>query len=373
LELFLKKHKNIEKKYIFKTWEDVFKIKKFGDAVIICTRDDMHFGPAAAALKKGYHILLEKPIAPKEKDCKAMTALAKKSKKVFGICHVLRYTDYYKIIKNIVASGEIGEVVTIEHMEPVKYWHMAHSFVRGNWRSTKTSAPIIFAKSCHDLDIICWFMGKKCKKVSSFGSLTYYCKENAPKGSAARCTDGCKIEKDCPHSALKLYLNTENTDWPVSMISSDLSKEGRLKALKEGPYGRCVYKCDNNVMDHQVVSMEFEGKATASFTLSGFGAGLTDRRIRIMGTKGELIGDSRYINVAGFKGEKKSTYDTLATGWNAATGHGGGDYGLMGDFVAAVRKNDPDLLTSSIEASLDSHLIGFAAEKSREQNKTVLL
>ena len=372
LELFLKKHR-IDRKYVFKTWEDVFKLKKFADAVIICTKDDMHFAPSVAALKKGYHILLEKPMAPKESECKKMTALSKKQKKVFGLCHVLRYTNFFGTVKKIVDSGEIGEIMTIEHIEPVTHWHMDHSFVRGNWRNTKNSAPMILAKSCHDLDIIRWIMGKKCNKVASFGSLTYYRKENAPKGSTLRCTDGCKIEKECPHSALKLYMNMERTGWPISMISVDLSKEGRMKALKEGPYGRCVYRCDNNVVDHQVVSMEFEGNATASFTLAGFCAGLTERRMRVMGTKGELIGDSRYINVATFKGDKKITYDTSATGWNAGSGHGGGDFGLMKDFVNAVRQNNPKLLSSSIEASLDSHLIGFAAEKSRKERKTIKL
>ncbi|OGF44899.1 MAG: hypothetical protein A2231_04020 [Candidatus Firestonebacteria bacterium RIFOXYA2_FULL_40_8] len=372
LKLFLKGH-NIEKKYIFKTWEDVFKLKKFADAVIICTKDDMHFAPSVAALKKGYHILLEKPMAPKAAECKIMTALSKKHKKIFGLCHVLRYTNFYKTVKKIVDSGEIGEIMTIEHIEPVQHWHMDHSFVRGNWRNTKFAAPMILAKSCHDLDIIRWIMGKKCTKVASFGSLSYYRKENAPKGSTLRCTDGCAVEKECPHSAIKLYMDMKKDYWPVSMISVDLSKEGRLKALKEGPYGRCVYRCDNNVVDHQVVSMEFEGNATASFTLSGFCAGLTERRMRIMGTKGELIGDSRHINVANFNGDKKITYDTTATGWNAGSGHGGGDFGLMKDFINAVRHNNPKLLSSSIEASLDSHLIGFAAEKSRKESKTVIL
>jgi len=172
LELFLKKH-NIDKKYAFNDWKDVFKAKKFADVVIICTKDDMHFAPFMAAFKKGYHILMEKPMSPKESECKKMTALSKKYKKVFGLCYVLRYTKFFKTIKEIVDSGKIGGIITIEHIEPASYWHMDHSFVRGNWRSTKVSSPMIFSKSSHDLDIIRWLMGKKCKKVSSFGSLTY--------------------------------------------------------------------------------------------------------------------------------------------------------------------------------------------------------
>lgn len=353
----------------YETWEEALKDKPFADGVIITTQDQFHVDPAVAALDAGYHVLMEKPMATTEKDCRLLTEKAIISRKIFGLCHVLRYTSHYQKMKNIIESGAIGSLITIEHIEPVNYWHMAHAYVRGNWRRKDESAPMILAKSCHDMDLLLWFADSPCKFISSFGSLSHFKKENAPEGSTERCIDHCPVETECPYSALKLYLNMEVTGWPVNVITDDLSREGREKALHSGPYGRCVYRCDNDVVDHQVVSMEFENKMTASFTMSAFTDG--QRRTRIMGTEGEILGNFQTITLTRFNNIKPEIVWEHES--NDAYGHGGGDYGLIKQFIQAVRADDPSLFESSIEASLESHLMAFAAEESRLKNQVVML
>jgi predicted dehydrogenase len=372
-EEFCKKY-SIKKDYVFDTWEDALKVKKFADAVIIATPDRLHFLPLIKALEKGYHVLVEKPIATTKIECKEILKASKKSKKIVGVCHVLRHTPYFKKMKEIIDENVIGEIISIEHIEPVGYWHQAHSYIRGNWRNSITSSPMLLAKSCHDLDIIYWLVSKPFMKISSFGSLMHFKEENAPEGSPDRCMD-CKIEENCPYSALKIYLNPDLTGWPVDVITSDLTYEGRIKALKEGPYGKCVYRCDNNVVDHQVVIIEFEGGATASFTMSAFTEG--NRRTRIMGPFGEIIGDSRLIEVKLFNNNQKIIYDTLEkneymVSKHAGFGHNGGDFKIMSNFIGAIQNNDLKMFSSAVEDAYESHFMAFSAEESREKNRVYI-
>ncbi|MEX1276861.1 MAG: Gfo/Idh/MocA family oxidoreductase [Bacteroidota bacterium] len=361
---------NIDPNHVYTTWEHATGAQKFADAIIISTPDQLHHGPAMEGIAKGYDILLEKPISTTWRECREIRDLNRRHNRIIAVCHVLRYTPFYLKMKQIVDSGVLGELVTMEHLEPVGYWHQAHSFVRGNWRNVETSCPMILAKSCHDMDIIRWLVDQPCKTVSSFGSLKHFKSENAPAGSTDRCVD-CPVEADCPYSAKKLYLNMKNHGWPVSVITEDTSYEGRMKALREGPYGRCVYRCDNNVVDHQVVGMEFGKDITASFTMSAFTIG--SRRTRIMGTMGELTGDSRTINLVNFRNEKKETIDTQAAAMEITSGHGGGDYGLLYAFLVAVQTQDRSMIRSSLEVSVESHLMAFEAERSRLENRTVTL
>ncbi len=370
---FSKKY-SINNQNVFNTWEEALAVKKFADAVIIATPDRVHYQPAVESLSKGYHVLMEKPIAVNKKECKEIVEEAKKSKKVVGVCHVLRHTPYFKKMKEIIDEDAIGKIISIEHIEPVGYWHHAHSYVRGNWRNSETSCPMILAKSCHDMDILRWLVGKPFKKISSFGSLKHFTKENAPEGSTDRCIN-CSIEEDCPYSALKLYLNPQLTGWPVAVISPDISYKGRIKALEEGPYGRCVYHCDNDVVDHQVVIIEFEENITASFTMSAFTTG--SRRTRIMGTLGEIIGDSRFIEITLFKNDQKITYDTFEKNRtmiseHAGFGHFGGDFKIMSNFLNAIQNNDHSIFSSAVEEAVESHLMAFCAEESRIKNKVII-
>ncbi|OGS27173.1 MAG: hypothetical protein A2297_08900 [Elusimicrobia bacterium RIFOXYB2_FULL_48_7] len=364
----------IDEKFVFNSWQDSLKFSeadKLADAALVATQDRMHTGPAIGFLKKGYHILLEKPMATTPEECIYMTRTAQRYKRIFGICHVLRYTAFYRKIKELVDSGIIGDIATVEHIEAVRYWHFAHSFIRGNWRNSNLSSPLILQKCCHDMDILRWIVGKSCKKVSSFGSLMHFKKQNAPAGSTKRCTGGCKIERKCPYSAIRIYLEDQPAKW-LKDITPNPTPKGMRKALEEGPYGRCVYHCDNNVADHQVVALEFDGGITASHTVAAFTADGTGRRTRIMGTQGELTGDNGKIEVNIYDKNKKTMIDPMLN-VDPESGHGGGDMGVMHDFVQAVSKNDSSLLSSTIEASLESHLMAFAAEKSRVTGKTITI
>ncbi len=359
----------IEEKYQWTTWEHALQISKFADALIITTPDNLHYGPAMGGLKLGYDLLLEKPIAQTWKECSDIMKLTRKENRIVAICHVLRYTPYFRKMKEIIALEILGDIVSIQHMEPVYHQHMSHSYVRGNWRNTKESNFMLNAKSCHDLDILKWVTNKHCTRVSSFGSLKHFKKENAPEGSTMRCTDGCKIESSCPYSALKIYYRNRSYlhhfDFPEGIDKGELI----MKYLKEGPYGRCVYHCDNDVVDHQIVSMEFENNITAAFSMEAF-TSYAGRRTRIMGTMGDAVGDEETLVVSDFRTGKQIVWDAKVDA-KIDSGHGGGDYGLAHDWIQAVSQRNPDLLTSTIEASMESHLIGFRAEESRLTGKTL--
>ncbi|MBO9610668.1 MAG: Gfo/Idh/MocA family oxidoreductase, partial [Paenibacillaceae bacterium] len=241
-ERFKQAH-SLPEHHAYDSWEQLLDGPKLADAVLICLQDQLHFEPAIRALEKGYHVLLEKPMATDPKECIVMGQYAEKYKRVFSICHVLRYTEFYKKVKQLITEGAIGQMVSIQHTENVEYWHQAHSFVRGNWRNSDSSSPMILSKSCHDMDILLWLADADCTKVSSFGSLTHFRKESAPEGAPLRCLDGCPVQDTCPYYAPRMYL--ERDDWVGSVlrkiVSNDPSDEGVLEALKEGPYGRCVY------------------------------------------------------------------------------------------------------------------------------------
>jgi len=370
---FAKKHQ-IPSENVFADWRDLAARDKFADAVIIALQDSMHVDAALSLAGKGYHILLEKPMATTEQGCRLIVDAAVKAKVIFSVCHVLRYTPYSQKLKSILDSGRIGEIVSIQHLEPVGYWHQAHSFVRGNWRNEAQSTFMLMAKSCHDLDWIRFISGSKCIKVSSFGNLKHFIKANKPKDASERCLD-CKHEQKCPYSAKKIYMNFANKGhfcWPVDTITSDLTVEGVLNALKTGPYGKCVYSCDNDVVDHQVVNMLFEDGKTATFTMTAF-TELTNRRTRIFGTKGEIYGDGSKIMIYDFLTDKKEEIDTTLPDSSIYVGHGGGDHGLMKNFIAAVSRGDSSMILTGPTETLESHLMVFAAEEARRKGNVVSL
>ena len=353
----------------FASWQELLAQPRMADCAFVCTLDDDHTEPAIKAMELGYHLLLEKPMSNTEEECRAIVAAAKKTGRTLAVCHVLRYTPFYMTLKNLIDRGEIGEVTTIDQIENVGYWHQAHSFVRGNWRTVRETSPMLLQKSCHDMDIILWLMGKDCKRVQSFGSLRHFNAENAPEGAPERCLDGCPHAESCPYYAPALYLDMDRTGWPVDVITTDLSEEGRRKALEEGPYGRCVYRCDNDVVDRQVVNLEFDGGAVAAFTMTGLSADFS-RQLKIFGTRGQIEADmgTGEIVLQRFGEEKQRI--PMDTG-TEASGHGGGDFGIMRDFLHILRHGGES--RSSAEISLQSHLICFAAERSRKENIVVEL
>jgi predicted dehydrogenase len=372
-EAMAQKH-NIPRGNVFRDWKQVIEIDRIADAVIIATNDKMHIEPTLAFAKKGYHILLEKPMAPNEKDCITIVNAIKEARVIFAVCHVLRYTKYTQTLKEILDSKILGEIINIQHLEPVAYWHMAHSFVRGNWRNEAESSFMLLAKSCHDIDLICYLVGSRCIKVSSFGSLKYFKSENKPEGAGNNCMY-CSCESECPYSAKKLYLskaNQGNFDWPVNVIADQLTVDGVTEALQKGPYGRCAYECDNNVVDNQVVNMHFENGCTVSFTMIGFAWG-GDRTTRIFGSHGELYGDGSTITVRDFLTDTEKIHKPYDDGDSATEGHGGGDHNLMKAFINAVQENNTAKIKSGHQETLNSHLLVFAAEKSRRENRVISL
>jgi len=362
-ERYCQKH-NIPVENSFATWEHVFERAKFADAIIITTPDNLHFGPCMKALSMGYDILLEKPIAPTEQECRDILSLAKESKRIVAVCHVLRYSPYFIKLRELIQNGSIGELISIQHFEPIEHIHMSHSYVRGNWHNSKATTPIILAKSCHDLDILRWMVGKSCEKISAFGDLSWFKKENEPKGATPRCVDGCAIEKECPYSALKIYYRDRQRTH-VFDLPEDETKHGEaiLDRLKTTDYGRCVYQMDNDQPDHYTTNLQFSNGVTAAFSMEAF-TSYEGRRTRVMGSHGDIVGDmSQFVYTNFLTGEK--------TEWELTSdAHGGGDWNLVSDWVQAVSKQNSDLLSSSIDVSVESHIIGFTAEKSRLGEKT---
>ena len=288
----------------FTDWKEALNKTKFADAVIISLPDNLHYDPCMKALSMGYHILLEKPIAPTEKECTDIRDLAIKKNAIVGVCHVLRYAPYFIALKQIIDSGDIGQLISIQHLEPIQYAHMAHSYVRGNWHNSKETTPIILAKSCHDLDIIRWLVGSPCKSISAYGSLTYFKRKNMPQGATERCLD-CPHENECPYSALDIYLKKRKHIYAFDLPKErSLQNEAIRKVIRTTDYGRCVFQMDNDQCDHYVTSMEFENGVTANFSMEAFMA-KGGRRTQIMGTKGEIVGDMTTFTVTDFRSGKQ--------------------------------------------------------------------
>ena len=410
----------------FTDWKPLLNAGIEADAVLVCTQDKDHKDPAVLAMKKGYHLLLEKPMAENLEDCIEIVKTAKETNRKLMVCHVLRYTGFFRTIFDAIESGKIGKLITLTHRENVSHFHMAHSFVRGNWGNKEKSSPMMLAKCCHDLDLIYWYVGAKCDKLSSFGSLSFYNEENAPVDSAERCCD-CKYKYDekCEFSAYHIYSgrpllnfamnspymgiistfakirikspkftkfiskfskNIRRTipwkEWPTNIITEDLTDEGIEKAIKEGPYGRCVFRCDNNVVDNQMVTMNFKNGVTANLLMHGHSP-IEGRSLRIDGTEGVLIGkffgDENSIQLIKHGSiEREELYNSKFD----MSGHGGGDKGIIEAFVELILKikvaeksgGDVDFegLTNA-EASFESHLMALISEKARIEQKVISL
>jgi predicted dehydrogenase len=374
----------------------------------------MHTQPTSAALNAGYDVLLEKPMATTLAECQQLVRTAEQANRQLHICHVLRYTTHFSRLRKVLQSGAVGQVVNVSHRENVSFWHMAHSFVRGNWRSSVESSPMILAKCCHDLDILIWLLDDRCETLSSIGNLIHYRAENAPPGAPKRCLDGCPAEDLCPFFAPRIYQDmipiwqnaaaarqgfdrwalqtqlknpalisalsrpipklrqiTEYQGWPKSVIVNEITTESILSALRKGPYGRCVYHCDNDVVDHQVVTMQFESGISVTLTMHGHSY-LEGRSTRIEGSRATLFAyfgmDGDRIEIHDHHRGQKTIYDTHPVG---DSGHGGGDSGLMAAFVKALQTGGESAALTTARTSLESHLMAFAAEDARLGGRVV--
>jgi predicted dehydrogenase len=348
-------------------WRDLAASERLADAVIVTTPDREHAEAAIRFAGLGYHVLLEKPIAPTWAECVDVVEAVEKADVMLAVCHVMRYTAYTEAVKRVVADGRLGQIVGVEHLEPVGWWHFAHAYVRGNWRRADQAGPSLLTKCCHDLDWLRYVVGRPAVAVSSRGGLHHFTAASRPPGAADRCLD-CAVEPTCPYSATRLYLGFLNDpkrkEWPLSVVTTDLSEQGVRRALREGPYGRCVYACDNDVADHQVVTIGFDGGVTATLTMSAF-TPYGRRRTRIMGARGFLEGDGHQVAVTDFVTGQVTPVPVDDSAVVAGGGHGGGDFGVIGAFVDAVATGDRSLIRTGPRESLDSHQMAFAAERSR--------
>jgi predicted dehydrogenase len=349
-------------------WKECLADKPEADIVMITMPDALHHDSAIAALDAGYHLLLEKPISPTEEECREVIGKALEKKRLVIVGHILRYTAYFAHIKALIDSGELGEVVSIAHQESAGFWKVAHSYVRGNWANSKKSSPIILAKCSHDFDLFVWWLGKKCKKVTSFGSIKLFKPENMPKGAATRCVD-CppSIEKRCVWSARNMYVRHDE----LKYLFADHSDEAMIKLIEETEYGKCVYQADNDVPDHQTVTMEFEGGATVSHVMTGF----TEKNIRttrIALTRGEIVGDGENLDICRFDGNSVETGVPSVYRLPNKSRHGGGDFNIVSEMIRIIRRNDPNEIRQTTEEALQSHLICFAAEKSRNNGGAIV-
>lgn len=357
---------------LYADWAELADAGRLADAAIIATQDQLHMAPAVRMADLGYHLLLEKPMATTEAEAAAIASAAERNGIILAVCHVLRYTPYTRMLKDLLDSGRIGRLVNVQHLEPVGWWHQAHSFVRGHWRRSDTSAPMLLTKACHDLDWLVHLFGAVPARVSSFGSLTHFKASERPAGAAPRCLD-CPLEPTCPYSAKRLYLDCladpDRHYWPLGAVTEERTEAGVLEALRTGPYGRCVYACDNDVVDHQVVNLEFPDGGTCSFTMSAF-TPMEHRRTRLLGTHGFLDGDGQTIRLVDFRtGEE----ELLAVPEADGDGHGGGDQELTATFLRAVQTGDPGLLPTDAGASLATHRVVWAAEEARTTGTVVTL
>lgn len=380
-DIFARNHK-LDRTLVFNDWQELLKAsadtiqtigKRLADAVIVAVQDHMHCQVVSAFAAQGYHILCEKPMATSLQDCLEMEKAVKNAGIIYGVGHVLRYSPYSKAVTELVRSGQLGELINVVHIEPVGYFHFAHSYVRGHWKKESESSFSLMTKCCHDIDILChWLSPAIPTRVSSFGSLQHFRKEKKPpaSGAATRCLE-CSIEQDCPYSAKKIYLepvSRGNTHWPVSTIVDGIPDiENITDALRNGPYGQCVYESDNDVCDHQVVNIEYSSGATVSFTMVAYTSLICERQTRLHFTHGEIVGDMNHFTVTDFRTGHKTTHHPK----NEGGGHGGGDLGLIRTFVEAVRTNNQELLGTDVSEVLKSHLTVFAAETSRREGTVI--
>jgi len=404
---FAEQH-NIPPKNRFESWEPLLEKPAFGEAAVIATQDWQHTAPAAAAMRAGYHVLLEKPMATTPEDCRLLYQTSKEAGRQLFICHVLRYTPHFQKMRELVGSGVLGRIIQVEHRENVSFWHMAHSYVRGNWANSEESSPMILAKCCHDLDILPWVLGQNPVRLVSTGSLLHFRPKNAPEGAPARCLDGCPAADICPYYAPFIYLDmdpfwnsfadtargfnrwaartwTRNPalirmlslavpplrqlagydGWPLHVLASDPTPENIAAALCDGPYGRCVYHCDNDVVDNQVVLMEMGDGSSVTLTMHGHSHNEV-RTTRIEGTEGRLLaefglGGSRIV-LDEHRTDWHMEFDTSA---GADEGHGGGDLRLVEAFVESLHRGDTEAALQGTREALQAHLLAFAAEESR--------
>ena len=356
---------NIPAERRFGDFHELLAAGKLADILIVSLPDDLHYEPAMAAMGLGYDLLLEKPMARTEAECRDLLRRQRETGVFVAVGHVLRYSPYFRALKRALDDGLVGEIVNFQHQEPVLYAHMAHSFVRGNWHNSKETTPMILAKCCHDMDILRWMIGRRCERIGAEGGIYLFRRDKAPAGAPERCTDGCPHEATCPYSALDIYVRRRWFLYVFDLDRKTATDAEILAKVRDSYYSQCAYKCDNDQPDHIVATLSFEGGVTASLTMDAF-TPWGGRRTRVMGTTGYVEGDGTTFTVRQFRTGRTFAWRFEAPeGKYKDSGHAGGDLALIRDLVRAVDTRDASYLSSDLAASVESHLMAFACEKSR--------
>lgn len=353
----------------FRSWEDIAGRPPLAPALINATLERAHRASTLGLLAAGYEMLLEKPMAITPGECIEIAAAAESQGRLLQIAHVLRYAPFFVALREIIASGRLGAIVSVDWRENLAYWHYAHSYVRGSWANTARAGPMILTKCCHDLDLLVWIFGR-CELLSSSGSLTHFTRDAVGPEIPERCTDGCPIAEACPYFAPRVYLDrlrTKPDSFAVAAVTLDRTPEGVMRALETGPYGRCVYRSDNDVVDHQVVLMRFAYGLSVSLTMQG-SSHVEGRTVRIDGTRATLLANESRAEIE-IHDHRTGNVEHIAKP-RGVGGHGGGDEGLMRAFVGAINGDRATVLTSAREA-VASHLLAFAAEEARVTGQAV--
>lgn len=375
---YLTKMCNIDEENSCADWEELLNRPKFADVVVIATMDNLHYEPAMKAIQMGYDLLLEKPAAQTARQCIDIAKAAKENGNKILVCHVLRYSPFFKRVKELVMEGAVGDIMSVIQVEAVGHIHQSHSYVRGDWHREEETTPMLMAKCCHDIDMIQWLIDKPWKKVSSFGELTYFKPEHAPEGAPERCAgQTCPAADTCPYKSEKIYLGEKKKTGMRGALGRGFAAEfmptdeEAKEALQHTNFGACVYHAGNNVVDHQVVNLEFEGGATASLIMNAFNEG--GRYIRIFGTKGELYAHASdtEITLYTFADGKKHKITVTKTLESIEGGHGGGDHGIVVELYDYLNDSYEGYCAADIETSVKNHLIGFAAEEARRNDCVV--
>ncbi|MDH5403108.1 MAG: Gfo/Idh/MocA family oxidoreductase [Candidatus Heimdallarchaeota archaeon] len=395
----------------FHNWDDFFKSSIKPDIIFITTPDKYHFEPAMKALNKGFHIFLEKPIATTWKECKTLLDTAESNQRILFTGLIFRHTDFFKKIIEVIEADRIGKMISITWRENVSYFHYSHSFIRGNWSNSVESSPMILAKCVHDFDVINLIVKSKPSKISSFGSLLYFNKGNLDFNPPDRCIDGCENAKTCLYYAPRIYMDIvpmlhiarkggpihekiisklilkfpglkkfppfnkvqQYKGWPVRVITDDFTQNGRLNALKNGPYGRCVYKIpEHDVIDHQNVTIEYSNKVTVNLLLHGHSPE-EGRTIRIDGVKGSLEGEFMYSGEKIYLNNSYTGTKSLIYKRGLGFGHGGADERIMEDLYNQLESGYSSDYMSNLRKAMESHILAFAAEQSRNEGKIIQL
>ena len=346
---------------IFDTDLDLMEQPRLSDVAIVATQDKLHLRDIRGLLAKGYDLILEKPVATTLEVLQEIAAVSKSfPDQMVAVCHVLRHTVFFGEIRRILESGRFGPVVSIQHNENIGYYHFAHSYVRGPWNNSETSGPLTLTKSCHDMDILLYLLeNTHCQQISSYGALSIFNRDHYDPATMAHMCVDCPQNESCAFSAPKLYSSGK-----IKSVVFDLSSVDKVrKNLGTSPYGRCVYHCDNNVVDHQSTAIQFDNGVTATFSLSAFSAKV-NRSLKIMCQFGEIraIEKPYLIETTDFR-----TDETTVTELDIHDrGHGGGDKAFVKDFMESYLHGVP--FNSTLEHAIESHAMALLAEESRKDN-----